>query len=63
MNDIFCFGLSNKIDNSKYCLFWKSYDIYRVAFFNNRLKLNNFIIQYDIKNYTIRCFRNFRRSK
>lgn len=39
MNDIFYLNsLSNKLDNSKYCLFWKSYDIYRVAFFNNRLK-------------------------
>ena len=58
MSDIFYLNdLSNKLDKSRYCLFWKSFDIYRVAFFDNRLKLNNFIIQNDIKNYTIRCFR------
>ena len=55
------YTLSNKLDNSKYCLFWKSCDIYRVAFFDNRLKMNNFIISNDIKIFVIRCFRKKRR--
>lgn len=45
--------ICEKYKNSKYILMFKSYDIYRVAFFDNKLKMNNYIIQYNIINYFI----------
>ena len=37
----------------KYILYFKSNDIYRFELFDNRLKMNNFIRQHDIRTYYI----------
>lgn len=45
--------ICNKFKNSKYVLIFHSYDIYRVCFFDNRLKMRNFIVTNGINSYYI----------
>ena len=42
------------MQSHKYILYFKSNDIYRFELFDNRLKMNNFIKQYDIRIYYIK---------
>jgi len=46
--------INEKIIKSKYVLYFKTNNIYQFKWFNNRLKMRNFIVENDINIFYIK---------